>query len=45
MIITIFLNLASVGFMATLTSEEKKLMATYPVFLFYLSLSWYSMII
>lgn len=35
---------SSVGFMATLVSEDKKILAVYPVFLFYLFLSWFSLI-
>jgi len=32
---------SSVGFMKALVPEEKKLLATYPVILFYFSLSWF----
>lgn len=32
------------GFMGELVHEDKKLLAVYPVFLFYLSLSWYVLI-
>ena len=36
--------IASVGFMATLVSEEKKIMAVFPVFLFYMFLSWFTLV-
>ncbi|EGR28222.1 hypothetical protein IMG5_181510 [Ichthyophthirius multifiliis] len=35
---------ASIPFMAVLVSEEKKLLAVYPVLLFYLFLSWFALI-
>ncbi|KAL4432776.1 hypothetical protein ABPG74_011597 [Tetrahymena malaccensis] len=35
---------ASVPFMGTLVSEEKKFLAVYPVFLFYLFLSWFALV-
>eukprot|EP00331_Platyophrya_macrostoma_P009039 CAMPEP_0176420526 /NCGR_PEP_ID=MMETSP0127-20121128/8653_1 /TAXON_ID=938130 /ORGANISM="Platyophrya macrostoma, Strain WH" /LENGTH=220 /DNA_ID=CAMNT_0017801127 /DNA_START=34 /DNA_END=694 /DNA_ORIENTATION=+ len=35
---------SSVGFMKALVNEEKKLLAAYPVLLFYLYLSWFTMI-
>jgi len=38
-------KLASVGFMSTLVSEERKILAVYPVFLFYLFLAWFSLIV
>lgn len=37
--------LASVGFMEALVSEDKRILAVYPVFLFYLFLSWYCLIV
>jgi len=40
-----FKKLASVGFMSTLVSEERKILAVYPVFLFYLFLAWFSLIV
>lgn len=41
----IIANIASVGFMSTLVSEERKILAVYPVFLFYLFLAWFSLIV
>jgi len=35
---------AAVGFMQALVPEEKKLLAVYPILLFYLSLSWFVLI-
>ncbi len=35
---------ASIPFMAVLVSEEKKMLAVYPVLLFYLFLSWFALI-
>ena len=40
LIIVIF-NLASVGFMSQMVTEKKKLLANYPIFLFYLFLAWF----
>ena len=39
------IKLASVGFMEALVSEDKRILAVYPVFLFYLFLSWYCLIV
>jgi len=36
-----FLNLASIGFMSQLVEPKKKILAAYPIFLFYLFLSWF----
>lgn len=33
--------IASVGFMSQMVSEKKKLLANYPIFLFYLFLAWF----
>ena len=33
---------ASIGFMGALVLEERKLLAVYPVFLFYLFLAWFA---
>ena len=40
----VFSTKASIPFMAVLVSEEKKLLAVYPVLLFYLFLSWFALI-
>jgi hypothetical protein len=40
LIIFIFI-LASVGFMSGMVQPEKKMIAVYPVFLFFLVLSWF----
>jgi len=37
--------IASTKFMAELVSEERRILAVYPVFLFYLFLAWYSVIV
>jgi hypothetical protein len=34
-------NIASVGFMSQMIEQKKKILATYPIFLFYLFLSWF----
>lgn len=36
---------ASTGFMSALVSEDKRILAVYPVFLFYLFLAWYCLIV
>jgi len=36
---------SSIGFMGALVSEDKKLLAVYPVFLFYLFLSWFVLVV
>ena len=36
---------SSVRFMGVLVSKEKKLLAVYPVFLFYLFLSWFVLVV
>jgi hypothetical protein len=38
-------SLASVSFMSTLVNDERKILAVYPVFLFYLFLAWFSLIV
>eukprot|EP01016_Furgasonia_blochmanni_P009747 TRINITY_DN14062_c0_g1_i2.p1 TRINITY_DN14062_c0_g1~~TRINITY_DN14062_c0_g1_i2.p1 ORF type:complete len:229 (+),score=28.88 TRINITY_DN14062_c0_g1_i2:61-747(+) len=38
-------TVSSVGFMAALVDEDKKLLTVYPVFLFYLFLSWFVLVI
>jgi hypothetical protein len=40
-IVTNFCFLASIGFMSQLVEPKKKLLAAYPIFLFYLFLSWF----
>ena len=34
-------KLASIGFMSQLIQNDKKMLATYPIFLFYLFLAWF----
>ena len=40
-LILIINKLASVGFMGSMVPENKKILATYPVFLFYFFLAWF----
>jgi hypothetical protein len=35
------INLASIGFLSQIIEEKKKILATYPIMLFYLFLSWF----
>lgn len=41
--VSIFI-IASIGFMSSLVSEQKKVLAVYPVFLFYLFLAWFALV-
>jgi len=36
---------SSVGFMGALVDKKKKMLAVYPVFLFYLFLSWFVLVV
>ena len=38
--LTVWCGAASVGFMAQLVPEDRKSLGVYPVFLFYLTISW-----
>jgi len=40
----LFIIIASIGFMSSLVSEQKKVLAVYPVFLFYLFLAWFALV-